>query len=83
MAIFLRVLEDLSLKFFDTVACKSNVRKSLKSWIADSDEQVKETNLNVRDVINQFLNSTWDQENHISRKNLVRIRHNGRSFCLQ
>ena len=65
----LGVLEDLSL-VFDTIACKSNVRKSLKSWIADSDEQVK-TNLNVRDVINQFLNSTWDQEKSVSMKKLL------------
>ena len=69
--------------FFDTLACKSNVRKSLKSWIADSDEQIKKTNLNVRKVINQFLNSTWDQEKSISIEKTFssETKHNGRSFC--
>ena len=69
--------------FFNKIACKSNIRKSLKSWIADSDNQIKENDVNVKAVINQFLNSNWEQEKSISIEKTFSSedKHNGRSFC--
>lgn len=68
--------------FFDKLACKANIRKSIRSWLADSDEKVMPSSLNVQNFIDEFLNSKWDQDDSINIEKTYssRTRNSGRSF---
>ena len=68
--------------FYDELVCKSNIKKSLRSWLADSDEKIILTKLNINSIINEFINSEWDQDESIAiEKNYIsKKENNGRSF---
>ena len=68
--------------FFDDLVCKINVKKSLRSWIADSDERVNSSELNIDKTIDQYLNSDWDKDDPIAIEKSYSSdkKNNGRSF---
>ncbi len=70
--------------FFCNETCKSNVKKSLNGWLADSDEGLNE-DLTINQPLYKFLESQWEKENSIGiEKNYSSDeKHNGRSVFFE
>ena len=70
--------------FFSKEVCKSNVKKSLNGWLADSDEGLSE-DLSTNQPLYNFLESKWENENSIGiEKNYSSDeKHNGRSVFFE
>ncbi|MDC3172725.1 hypothetical protein OA970_02965 [Alphaproteobacteria bacterium] len=70
--------------FFCNETCKSNVKKSLNGWLADSDEGLNE-DLTIKQPLYKFLESQWEKENSIGiEKNYSSDeKHNGRSVFFE
>ena len=70
--------------FFSKETCKSNVKKSLNGWLADSDEGLNE-DLTINQPLYKFLESQWEKENSIGiEKNYSSDeKHNGRSVFFE
>ena len=50
--------------FFNKETCKSNVKKSLNGWLADSDEGLSD-DLSTNQPLYNFLESQWEKEDSI------------------
>ena len=70
--------------FFSKKTCKSQVKKSLNGWLADTDEDLSE-DLSTNQPLYNFLQSEWDKENSIGiEKNYSSDeKHNGRSIFFE
>jgi len=70
--------------FFTKEACKSNIKKSLNGWLADSDEGFSK-DLSTNQPLYNFLESQWEKENSIGvEKNYSSDeKHNGRSVFFE
>jgi len=71
--------------FFDETICKSNIRKSIRSWIVDNDEYYEPSTLNAQKLVDQFINSVWDEDISIAIEKTYssEAKNSGRSFFFE
>ena len=68
--------------FFDKKICKSYIKKSVRSWVIDNDEDYESSSLDIHQFVDEFMNSSWDKDTSISvEKNFSsNVKNSGRCF---
>ena len=68
--------------FFDKTICKSNIKKSIRSWVLDNDEDYNSSYLDINHFVDEFINSSWDKDTSISIEKTFtsNVKNSGRSF---
>ena len=64
------------------VLCKSNIKKSIRSWVLDNDEDYNSSYLDINHFVDEFINSSWDKDTSISIEKTFtsNVKNSGRSF---
>ena len=52
--------------FYDGKVCKSHVKKSIKGWMADTDDLTETPKVDCEEVVKSFIKSEWQEEKSVS-----------------